>query len=137
MQVQSLAGGTGSGVGTYMLSLLSDIFPKVPRFVTCVMPHLSGEVILQAYNATLSLGTAYGLADGVVVIENDAMNKVCVQQLGIKKPQLEHINEVIARSLGALMFPVVPSTVNSLHSIHQNHFKYAEDLIGEVFYDSR
>ena len=68
MQVQSLAGGTGSGVGTYMLSLLNDMFPTVPRFVTCIMPHLSGEVILQAYNATLSLGTAYGLADWVFVI---------------------------------------------------------------------
>ena len=65
------------------------------------------------------------------------MNKVCVQGLGIKKPQLEHINEVIARSLAALMFPVIPSNVSSLHSIHQNHFKYAEDLIAEVFFDAR
>ncbi len=32
------------------------------------MPHLSGEVILQAYNATLSLGSIYSFADGVFVV---------------------------------------------------------------------
>lgn len=68
MQLQSLAGGTGSGLGTYVLGLLEDLYPKIPKFVGCVLPHLSGEVILQAYNATLSLGTIYGLADGIFLI---------------------------------------------------------------------
>jgi tubulin delta len=68
VQLQSLAGGTGSGVGTYMLTLLDDLYPKIPKFVGCVLPHLSGEVILQAYNATLSLGTIYGMADGIFLI---------------------------------------------------------------------
>jgi len=63
-----LAGGTGSGLGTFVLSLLNDLYPKTPKFVTCVLPHLSGEVILQAYNASLSLGTTYGLADGIFLL---------------------------------------------------------------------
>jgi tubulin delta len=44
------------------------MFPKIPKFVGCVLPHLSGEVILQAYNASLSLGSIYGLADGIFLI---------------------------------------------------------------------
>ncbi len=52
-----MAGGTGSGLGTFLGILLNELFPKCPKFATCVVPHLSGEVILQSYNAILSLGT--------------------------------------------------------------------------------
>lgn len=38
------------------------------------MPHLSGEVILQSYNASLSLGTVYPEADGIFIIQNDQVN---------------------------------------------------------------
>lgn len=117
VQVQSLAGGTGSGLGTYMMSLLDEKYPKIPKIVCCVMPHLSGEVILQAYNASLSLGSIYSLADGVIMIENDAMNKVCIDQLNLKKPQLENINQEIARILASFFFPAIPHGSSSLHSL--------------------
>lgn len=68
VQLQSMAGGTGSGLGTYILNLIDRLFPKIPKIVCCIMPHLSGEVILQAYNATLSLGSIYSLADGVFIV---------------------------------------------------------------------
>jgi hypothetical protein len=42
VQLQSLAGGTGSGLGTYNLSLLDEIYPKIPKVVVCILPHLSG-----------------------------------------------------------------------------------------------
>lgn len=42
MQIQSMAGGTGSGLGTYIAQLLNESFNKVPKFLVCVMPHLSG-----------------------------------------------------------------------------------------------
>ena len=38
-----LGGGTGSGVGTYMLKLLHDLYPKICRFSVCVFP--SGKCI--------------------------------------------------------------------------------------------
>lgn len=101
------------------------------------MPHLSGEVILQAYNASLSLGSIYSLADGIFIIENDAMNKVCVDQLNIKKPQLEHINKEIARSLASFFFPSVPHNSTAVHSIEQNGIHYGRDLTEEVFFDNR
>lgn len=63
-----MAGGTGSGLGTFIIQLLNDMFEKTPKFITCVMPHLSGEVILQSYNASLSLGTIYKEADGIFIV---------------------------------------------------------------------
>lgn len=41
-QIQSMAGGTGSGLGTYILQNLNENYPKIPKFVICIMPHLSG-----------------------------------------------------------------------------------------------
>jgi len=41
-----LAGGTGSGLGSYMLELISDDFPELNKINICVAPHITGEVIL-------------------------------------------------------------------------------------------
>lgn len=76
-QIQSLAGGTGSGLGTYIMQLLGEYFPKLEKLNICIMPHLSGEVILQSYNAVLSLSTLYAESDGILLIENDQIQRIC------------------------------------------------------------
>ena len=48
--LHSLGGGTGSGVGTYMLSLLEDLFPEVYRFTTSVYPQEDDDVVTSPYN---------------------------------------------------------------------------------------
>ena len=102
-----MAGGTGSGLGTYILELLMELFPKIPKFLFCIMPHLSGEVILQSYNASLSLGTTYPSSDGIFIIENDEINSICTKNLKIQKTSLENINEVIGRNLSSVFFPAI------------------------------
>ena len=44
--INSMAGGTGSGLGSYALSVLKDTFPKVAKTNFLVAPKQSGEVIL-------------------------------------------------------------------------------------------
>jgi len=55
--LQSLAGGTGSGLGCFLLEMVSERFPELLKINVCVVPHLSGEVILQSYNCALSLAS--------------------------------------------------------------------------------
>ena len=43
--LHSLGGGTGSGLGTYILGLLEDHYPHVYRFVTSVFPSNDDDVI--------------------------------------------------------------------------------------------
>lgn len=102
-----MAGGTGSGLGSYIIELLNENFEKIPKFVTCVMPHLSGEVILQSYNASLSLATTYAEADGVFVIQNDQISEICSKILNQQKSGLDDINEIIGRNLASIYFPAV------------------------------
>lgn len=65
------------------------------------------------------------------------MNKVCTDQLNIKKPQLENINKVISRTLASVFFPAISNKSNYLHSIEQNSLNYGRELIEEVFFDNR
>lgn len=56
---QSLAGGTGSGLGSYLMNVLNDEFPDLAKLNVCVAPHLTGEVILQSYNCVLTIASLY------------------------------------------------------------------------------
>ena len=44
--ISSLAGGTGSGLGSFLLQLMADRYPEIEFFNICIVPHLTGEVIL-------------------------------------------------------------------------------------------
>ena len=53
--MHSLGGGTGSGLGTYLLGLLEDQFPETHRFVAAVFPSPDDDVVTSPYNSMLAL----------------------------------------------------------------------------------
>ncbi|XP_020392795.1 tubulin epsilon chain isoform X2 [Rhincodon typus] len=78
--IHSMGGGTGSGLGTFVLSLLEDEFPEVYRFVTSVYPSADDDVITSPYNSVLAMKELTEHADCVLPIENqsliDIVNKI-------------------------------------------------------------
>lgn len=77
-------------------------------------------MILQSYNACLSLGTIYPESDGIFIIENDQINEICTKQLKIQKNNLDDINEVIGRNLASVFFPVINKNTAQVYSLEQN-----------------
>ncbi|KAG2450093.1 hypothetical protein HYH02_000197 [Chlamydomonas schloesseri] len=73
MVLHSLGGGTGSGVGTYIVRMLADEFPGVFRFTGSVFPSEDDDVVTSPYNALLALGQLVEHADCVLPIENQAL----------------------------------------------------------------
>lgn len=69
----SLGGGTGSGVGSYLLGLLDDEYPKVARFTSSVFPSEDNDVITSPYNTMLSTKELIQHADCVFPILNQAL----------------------------------------------------------------
>jgi tubulin epsilon len=67
----SMGGGTGSGVGTYTLSLLADNFPEVFRFSTVVFPE--DDVVTGPYNSVLAMSVLTEFADCVLPVDNQAL----------------------------------------------------------------
>ena len=49
--MHSIAGGTGSGLGSRLMETFKDIYPKAKLVNVVVWPHPSGETPLQNYNS--------------------------------------------------------------------------------------
>ncbi|KAF6772068.1 hypothetical protein AHF37_09248 [Paragonimus kellicotti] len=110
----SLAGGTGSGVGTKLLLNLSDLIPKAPTLVQLVWPHCRGEVSVQAYNTVLTLGHALSSGgihslDGFIIHHNDTLHNICSTRLRASQPNcpvgLDQLNSLAAHQLAGLLQP--------------------------------
>lgn len=71
--LHSLGGGTGSGLGSYILGLLKDEYPETFRFTASVFPSEDDDVITSPYNALMALSRLIQHADCVLPIENQAL----------------------------------------------------------------
>ncbi|XP_070209255.1 tubulin epsilon chain-like [Littorina saxatilis] len=74
--IHSMGGGTGSGVGTYILNLLEEEYPDVYRFVTSVYPSAEDDVITSPYNSVLAMRELTEHADCVLPVENQALAEI-------------------------------------------------------------
>lgn len=109
LSLMSVAGGTGSGVGTYITQCLKDRYPQALLLNQLVWPHSSGEVILQNYNAILSLAHLYECADAINIIHNDHMRKVCSSYTPSGSTgggvSFKDMNKLIAENMALLLQP--------------------------------
>ena len=105
--LQSMAGGTGAGLGAYVAEALRDDYAHAPLLNHCVWPHESGEVIVQSYNTLLTASALLDASDGVVVAQNDQLRLTCVKQLGIERPTFDDMNAVAAKQIAGALLPSV------------------------------
>ncbi|KAF4316545.1 hypothetical protein BBO99_00005366 [Phytophthora kernoviae] len=77
--LHSMGGGTGSGLGTYILGLLEDQYPDVYRFASVVFPSEDDDVVTSPYNSMLALRELTEHADCVLPIENEALMDLCAK----------------------------------------------------------
>ena len=67
MLLHSIAGGTGSGLGSFLLERLNDRFPKKLIQTYSVFPNMQhSDIVVQPYNSLLSLRRLTQNADSVV-----------------------------------------------------------------------
>ena len=55
--VHSLAGGTGSGLGSHLVEKLRETYPLAHVLSVAIAPHTCGDCPLQHYNSLLSLAS--------------------------------------------------------------------------------
>ncbi|XP_013868259.1 tubulin delta chain isoform X1 [Austrofundulus limnaeus] len=123
MPMMSVAGGTGSGVGTFVTQCLRDIYPGSFILNHLTWPYGTGEVIVQNYNSVLTLAHLYQLSDAILVHENDVVHKICSQLLNIKPISFSDINGVIAHQLGGVLQPALTP---------DSHGAYGGNPLGEL-----
>lgn len=103
--LQSLAGGTGSGVGTYITEVLRDEYPATLLANQVAWPYGTGDVVVQTYNAAFTLAHLNQLTDAIFVHFNDEINTICTRLLRISQPSFPDLNAVIAGLMGGIMLP--------------------------------
>ncbi|XP_029302299.1 LOW QUALITY PROTEIN: tubulin delta chain [Cottoperca gobio] len=116
MAIMSVAGGTGSGVGTYVTECLRDVYPKSFILNHLTWPYRTGEVIVQNYNSVLTLAHLYQLSDAILVHENDTVHRICSQLLNIKQISFGDVNSVIAHQLGGILQPALTADSCGVYS---------------------
>lgn len=105
----SIAGGTGSGMGSYILERLAERYPKKLVQTYSVFPNQEqnptgeinsgigvSDVVVQPYNSLLTLKRLTQCADCVVVLDNTALNRIASDRLRIDTPSFSQINELVS-----------------------------------------
>lgn len=118
----SIAGGTGSGMGSYILERLNDHYPKKLLQTYSVFPNhqqlqaghvdaasTSSDVVVQPYNSLLSLKRLTLNADCCVVLDNAALDRILAERLKVANPSVSQLNSlvstVMAASTSTLRYP--------------------------------
>jgi tubulin gamma len=118
MMLHSIAGGTGSGLGSYMLERLNDRFPKKLIQTYSVFPNThTGDIVVQPYNSLLSMRRLTQNADSVVrtdlatshqtiltlqvVLDNGALSKIAADRLHVMNPSFEQTNQLVSTVMSA------------------------------------
>ena len=100
MLLHSIAGGTGSGLGSFLLERLNDKFPKKLVQTYSVFPNAQeGDVVVQPYNALLTLKRLANHADSVVVLDNGALARINADRLHLQMPSFDQTNQLVCAAV--------------------------------------
>jgi len=94
---QSLGGGTGSGMGTLLLMKCRDNYPDriLATYSVYPSPKVS-DVVVEPYNATLSIHQLLENSDETFVIDNEALYNISHNVLKQTTPKYSDLNWVIS-----------------------------------------
>lgn len=100
VMTHSIAGGTGSGFGSYLLEQLNDRYPKKLIQTYSVFPN-DNDVVIQPYNCVMTLKRLALNADAVVVIDNSALTEMVTSRLKLKDPSVAQMNSIVSTIMSA------------------------------------
>merc|ERR1712141_341408 len=100
---QSIGGGTGSGMGTLLLLKIRDNYPDriTATFSVYPSPKVS-DVVVEPYNATLSIHQLLENSDETFVIDNEAWFSISHNVLKQKEPKYADLNWVISMTMSGI-----------------------------------
>ncbi|GAA5987771.1 hypothetical protein JCM10908_007206 [Rhodotorula pacifica] len=113
--VHSLGGGTGSGLGTLLLSKIREEYPDrmLATFSVLPSPKVS-ETVVEPYNATLALTQLIEHADLVFNFDNEALYNIFNKTLKKSSPSYQELNSLIAKVMSGITTPLrFPGQLNS------------------------
>jgi len=99
----SLGGGTGSGMGTLLISKIREQYPDriLATFSVFPSPKVS-DTVVEPYNATLSVHQLVENAEEVMVKDNEALYNICSNTLKLPNPSYDNLNHLVSSSMSGI-----------------------------------
>jgi len=96
----SLGGGTGSGMGTLLISKIREEYPDRIMTTYSVVPSPKvSDTVVEPYNATLSIHQLLENADQSFLIDNEALYDICFRTLKLKAPTYGDLNHLVSLTM--------------------------------------
>jgi len=100
---QSLGGGTGSGMGTLMISKIREEYPDRMMLTYSVFPSPKvSDTVVEPYNTILSIHQLIENADECVVLDNEALYDLCFSKLKVKTPSFAELNTLVGSAMSGI-----------------------------------
>lgn len=122
--MHSVAGGTGSGVGSKLLELLDDNFGSkklITNFSIFPFNEKTSDVVVQPYNTVLTLSRLIEFSDATFVFHNDALNSIensFLKSGGNNDDGFNLSNKLISRACASISNPI--RFPNYMYSSHED-----------------
>merc|ERR1719296_533360 len=106
----SLGGGTGSGMGTLLISKIREEYPDRVMCTYSVFPSPKvSDTVVEPYNCVLSVHQLVENSDESLLIDNEALYDICFRTLKLTTPTFGDLNHLVAAAMSAtttcLRFP--------------------------------
>ncbi|KAE8350502.1 Tubulin/FtsZ, GTPase domain-containing protein [Aspergillus coremiiformis] len=111
----SLGGGTGSGMGTLLISKIREEFPDrmMATFSVAPSPKVS-DTVVEPYNATLSVHQLVEHSDETFCIDNEALYDICMRTLKLSSPSYGDLNHLVSAVMSGITVSLrFPGQLNS------------------------
>ncbi|XKL67372.1 hypothetical protein PGB90_002863 [Kerria lacca] len=99
----SLGGGTGSGMGTLLISKIREEYPDriMNTFSVVPSPKVS-DTVVEPYNATLSVHQLVENTDETFCIDNEALYDICFRTLKLASPTYGDLNHLVSVTMSGV-----------------------------------
>jgi len=99
----SLGGGTGSGMGTLLISKIREEYPDRIMNTFSVMPSPKvSDTVVEPYNATLSVHQLVENTDETFCIDNEALYDICFRTLKLTTPTYGDLNHLVSVTMSGV-----------------------------------
>lgn len=99
----SLGGGTGSGMGTLVISKIREEYPDriMNTFSVVPSPKVS-DTVVEPYNSVLSLHQLVENTDETYCIDNEALYDICFKTLKLQNPTYGDLNHLVSMTMSGV-----------------------------------
>uniref|UniRef100_A0A2K5RTZ7 Tubulin beta chain n=1 Tax=Cebus imitator TaxID=2715852 RepID=A0A2K5RTZ7_CEBIM len=99
----SLGGGTASGMGTLLMGKIREEYPdRIINIFSVVPSPKVSDMVVEPYNATLSIHQLIESADKTFCIDNEALHNICSRTLKLTTPTYGDLNHLVSATMSGV-----------------------------------